>query len=56
MSRCNAPPNNLDHEDACQRTQVKTNFLISAWDSGTLWTDFGVHADIVVCFVSPLLI
>ena len=56
MSRCDAPPNNLNHEGAHWRTQVKANFLISAWDPGTLWTDFGVRADIVVCFVSPLLI
>ncbi|KAI0245058.1 hypothetical protein BJV78DRAFT_1277562 [Lactifluus subvellereus] len=24
-----------------------TEFLINNWDAGTLWTDFGVHADIV---------
>ncbi|KAH9994306.1 hypothetical protein BJV74DRAFT_877659 [Russula compacta] len=45
--KCDAPPNDLDREGARRRTQVKTDFLISAWDPGTLWTDFGVRADIV---------
>ncbi|KAH9993136.1 hypothetical protein BJV74DRAFT_877811 [Russula compacta] len=48
--KCNAPPNDLDHKGAHWRTQVKTDFLISAWDPGTLWTDFGVHADIILHF------
>ncbi|KAH9983602.1 hypothetical protein BJV74DRAFT_878857 [Russula compacta] len=35
--KCDACPDNLDAPD----------FLISAWDPGILWTDFGVCADIV---------
>ena len=38
------------------RSQEKTDFLISAWDHGTLWTDFGVRADILVRFVRSALI
>ncbi|KAH9996959.1 hypothetical protein BJV74DRAFT_877360 [Russula compacta] len=45
--KCDARPEDLDREGACRRTRDKTEFLISAWDPGTLWTDFGVRADIV---------
>lgn len=46
--RCDANPENLDAGGARLRSQRKTEFLISNWDPGTLWTDFGVRADIVV--------
>ena len=49
--RCDAKPNNLDAGGARLRSQRKTEFLINNWDPGTLWTDFGIRADIVV---SPL--
>ena len=50
------PPNDLDHEGAHQMSQEKTDHLINAWDPGILWTDFGVHADILVCFMHSSLI
>jgi hypothetical protein len=28
-------------------------FLVEAWEPGTIWTDFGVRADIVVCSRTP---
>ena len=48
FSRCNAPPDNLDRPNSRRRTHEKTDLYVSAWDSGTLWTDFGIRADIVV--------
>jgi len=48
FDRCNAPPNDLDRPNSRRRTHEKTDFLISAWDPGTLWSDFGIRADIVV--------
>ncbi|KAI0245200.1 hypothetical protein BJV78DRAFT_1277494 [Lactifluus subvellereus] len=45
--KCDAKPDNLDAGGACLRSQRKTDFLINNWDPGTLWTDFGVRADIV---------
>jgi hypothetical protein len=56
VSRCDAPPGDLDREGARWRSQEKTDFLISTWDPGTLWTDFGVCADILVCFMHSSLI
>jgi hypothetical protein len=48
IDRCNAPPNNLDQPNSHRQTHEKTDFLISAWDPGTLWSDFGICVDIVV--------
>jgi hypothetical protein len=48
VCRCDAHPKNLDAPGARRRTHAKTDFLISSWDPSTLWTDFGVRADIVV--------
>ncbi|KIM80298.1 hypothetical protein PILCRDRAFT_9821 [Piloderma croceum F 1598] len=45
--KCDAHPKNLDAAGARRRTRAKTDFLISSWDPGTLWTDFGIRADIV---------
>jgi len=46
--RCDAKPDNLDAKGARLRSQIKTEYLINSWDSGILWTDFGVRADITV--------
>ena len=48
FDRCNAPPNDLDRPNSHRWTHEKTDFLIRAWDPGTLWSDFGIHADIVI--------
>ena len=48
LSRCDAKPKNLDAGGTRLHSQVKTEFLIANWDPGTLWTDFGVRADIIV--------
>jgi hypothetical protein len=48
LHRCDAKPDNLDAGNARLRNHRKTELLINTWDSRTLWTDFGVRADIVV--------
>ncbi|KAI0004338.1 hypothetical protein BJV74DRAFT_876020 [Russula compacta] len=45
--KCTARPENLDAPGARRRTQTTTDFLISTWDPGILWTDFGVRTDIL---------
>ncbi|KAH9997156.1 hypothetical protein BJV74DRAFT_877357 [Russula compacta] len=45
--KCDAPPDHLDRPNSHRRTHGKTDFLISAWDPGTLWSDFGIRADVV---------
>ncbi|KAH9963354.1 hypothetical protein BGW80DRAFT_1438604 [Lactifluus volemus] len=45
---CNAPPHDLNCDGTCTRSKIKMEFLIETWEPGTLWTDFGVHADIVL--------
>lgn len=53
MCRCNAPPHDLDREGSCKRSKMKTEFLVEAWEPGTIWTDFGVRADIIVGSYAP---
>ncbi|KAH7903589.1 hypothetical protein BJ138DRAFT_1191650, partial [Hygrophoropsis aurantiaca] len=45
--KCDARPANLDATGAHRRTHEKTDFLISCFDPGTLWDDYGIRADIV---------
>ncbi|KAJ7483958.1 hypothetical protein B0H11DRAFT_2416136 [Mycena galericulata] len=45
--KCDANPHELDSHGARRRTQEKTDFLITCFDPGTLWDDFGIRADIV---------
>ncbi|KAI0245101.1 hypothetical protein BJV78DRAFT_1141423, partial [Lactifluus subvellereus] len=45
--KCNAPPDHLDRPISHRRTHEKTDFLVGAWDPGTLWNDFGIHADVI---------
>jgi hypothetical protein len=47
--RCTAPYNDLDHVDARSRTQHYTESLIDLVDSKTLWTNYGIDDDIIVC-------
>ena len=56
VCRCDAHPKNLDAAGARRRTRTKTDFLISSWDPGTLWTDFGIRADIMVNLVYYVLV
>ncbi|KAJ7482263.1 hypothetical protein B0H11DRAFT_2418405 [Mycena galericulata] len=45
--KCDAVPNNLDAAGARMRSHRKTDFLITCFDPGTLWDDFGIRSDIV---------
>ncbi|KAH9976908.1 hypothetical protein BJV74DRAFT_879553 [Russula compacta] len=45
--KCDMKPDNLDAGNSHLRNHKKTEFLINNWDPGTLWTNFGVCADIV---------
>ncbi|KAJ7106760.1 hypothetical protein C8R44DRAFT_545237, partial [Mycena epipterygia] len=45
--KCDAKPDNLDTRDARRRTHEKTDFLITCFDPGTLWDDFGIRSDVV---------
>ncbi|KAJ7162408.1 hypothetical protein C8R46DRAFT_1283311 [Mycena filopes] len=45
--KCDAPPDNLDGEGARLRTQSITEFLITQFDPGILWDDFGIRSDVV---------
>lgn len=47
-SRCDAHPDNLDGEGARLRVQANTEFLITIFDPGTLWDDYGIRSDVVV--------
>ncbi|KAI0038131.1 hypothetical protein FA95DRAFT_1665594 [Auriscalpium vulgare] len=44
--KCNAEPDNLDSDRARRRTRAKTEFLISAFDPGILWDDYGIRSDV----------
>ncbi|KAI0000684.1 hypothetical protein BJV74DRAFT_876933 [Russula compacta] len=46
-SGCDTHPDNLDAPGAQRQMHETTDFLISAWDPGILWTNFGVCTDIV---------
>jgi hypothetical protein len=51
--RCTAPSDNLDDDvDAIPCTQHYTESLVNLIDSRTLWTDYGIDDDIIVCHFS----
>ncbi|KAJ7627285.1 hypothetical protein FB45DRAFT_979682 [Roridomyces roridus] len=45
--KCDAMPANLDAENARLRSRTKTEALITCFDPGILWDDYGIRADIV---------
>ncbi|KAJ7142563.1 hypothetical protein C8R44DRAFT_571794, partial [Mycena epipterygia] len=45
--KCDAKPNNLDAPGACRRKDTKTAFLVTCFDPGTLWDDFGIRSDVI---------
>ncbi|KAJ7610408.1 hypothetical protein FB45DRAFT_1121445 [Roridomyces roridus] len=44
--KCDAEPDDLDKKGARLRTQTTTEFLITQFDPGILWDDFGIRADV----------
>ncbi|TRM58162.1 hypothetical protein BD626DRAFT_408644 [Schizophyllum amplum] len=45
--KCDACPDDLDGSGSRKRTHKKTEYLISVFDPGILWSDFGVRTDVV---------
>ncbi|KAJ7078723.1 hypothetical protein B0H15DRAFT_1025784 [Mycena belliarum] len=45
--KCDAKPDNLDGPGARRRTDTKTAFLVTCFDPGTLWDDFGIRSDVI---------
>ncbi|KII88928.1 hypothetical protein PLICRDRAFT_698078 [Plicaturopsis crispa FD-325 SS-3] len=45
--KCNARPENLDTDNARRRSHEKTDFLITCFDPGILWFEYGVRTDVV---------
>ena len=46
--RCNTPLEDLDKINVQCQTQETTEFLITCFDPGILWTDFGIRSDVIV--------
>ncbi|KAJ7473215.1 hypothetical protein FB451DRAFT_290240 [Mycena latifolia] len=45
--KCDAHPDHLDEEGAHLRTKTKTDTLITCFDPGILWDDYGIRSDVV---------
>ncbi|KAF8200520.1 hypothetical protein K438DRAFT_1822115 [Mycena galopus ATCC 62051] len=45
--KCDAKPDNLDAPGARRRKDTKTAFLVTCFDPGTLWDDFGIRSDVI---------
>lgn len=46
--RCDARPEDLDAKGSHGCTHEKTDLMISIFDPGVLWHDFGIRSDVVV--------
>ncbi|KAJ7784883.1 hypothetical protein DFH07DRAFT_1054423 [Mycena maculata] len=45
--KCDAQPDNLDGEEARLRTKTMTDFLITQFEPGILWDDYGIRSDVM---------
>ncbi|KAF8962421.1 hypothetical protein BDZ97DRAFT_1662882 [Flammula alnicola] len=45
--KCDAHPDFLDAPGALHRSHNKTDFLVSCFDPGILWDDYGIRSDVV---------
>ncbi|KAJ7612392.1 hypothetical protein DFH06DRAFT_1345137 [Mycena polygramma] len=45
--KCDAKPDNLDAPGSQRRRDAKTAFLVTTYDPGTLWGDFGIRSDVI---------
>ena len=48
--RCDAKWDNLDDNIAGQRSHKLTCSLVAALDKNSLWDDYGIVSDIMVCY------
>jgi hypothetical protein len=51
VCRCDADPADLDNPNASLRTREKTAALLEADDPETLWYNYGIVPDLVVCAI-----
>ena len=54
LKRCNAHHSSLDAPGAHHRCHEKTDFLLSNFDPGILWDEYGIRDDVVVSQASYL--
>ena len=54
--RCDAKPSDLDNPSSHRHSHEKTDFLISTFDPGILWDEFGIRSDVVVCIKLVLVL
>ena len=53
--RCTAPANGLDAHHHVRHSQAHTELLVKAFELGTLWDEYGLVGDIIVCVLLPRL-
>ena len=53
--RCDAKWDNLDDNIAGRRSHKLTCSLVAALDKNSLWDDYSIISDIMVCYTSQLL-
>ena len=49
LDRCTAPANDLDSGQFVRRSQPHTELLVEEFELGTLWDEYGLVGDIIVC-------
>ena len=49
--RCTAPANDLDGRQHVHRSQAHTELLVQEFELGTLWDEYGLVGDIIVCIL-----
>lgn len=55
LKRCDAHHSSLDAPGAHRRCHEKTDFLLSNFDPGILWDEYGIRDDVVVSQANYLL-
>lgn len=51
LTRCTAPPDDLDGGDGILRSREYTESLRRLLDAKSLWDNYGIIDDVVVCIV-----
>jgi hypothetical protein len=50
--RCDAMPNDLNNTNRVHlRTHEKTDLIITQWDPGTIWYEYGICVDVRVSVI-----
>ena len=48
LFRCDAWPENLDDKNAHRRSHEQSDFIITSFDPGIVWSEHGIRSDVVV--------